>query len=122
MTTYQRYQVTLTFHIIAHGLPDGATPDSIAEELANNHWSDGRYPFDREMICEGVTRAFSDGVSRVAMAEARRDHGNEMIATGPNSETALAVLSHKERMSGFSLYMPDAIKEARVEAIEDCQD
>jgi hypothetical protein len=25
-------------------------------------------------------------------------------------------------MSGFSLYMPDAIKEARVEAIEDCQD
>jgi hypothetical protein len=119
MKTYEKYAVTLTLEVCVADMPDGISLAVIEEALAENQWSDGRYPFYREMLCEAVRKVVLDGISAATFNKAVEAHGREMVETGAHSQTSRAVLEHSSLMQPVDVHMGDCIKAAKLERIED---
>lgn len=77
MKAYE-YKLTLTFHLETYDKP--INPElAVALNRVLDDWSDGRYPFDVEMIYEGVHRAMKQAAYQVNQKAMYEKYGNEMV-------------------------------------------
>lgn len=95
-------KVTLQFSLFAIGLD---VPGELCAEIDHvlGDWSDGRHPFDVEMIHRGV-EGVVEGAIRVAIeTSARKTFGDEMVKVTPNSETSRALIESQKLLKDLSI-------------------
>lgn len=78
--TRRDYTVTLTFK--AHTWDKKVDPD-LATQMGNvlRDWDEGRYPFDVEMVQEGINRVIKQAMYQACQKRADEKYGNEMLPT-----------------------------------------
>lgn len=78
--TRRDYTVTLTFK--AHTW-DGKVDPDIATQMSNvfQNWNDGRYPFDVEMVQNGIEQIIKQAMYQSCQKRADEKYGNEMLPT-----------------------------------------
>jgi hypothetical protein len=94
-------KVTLQFNLGVSG-PSSDLREEMDYILGN--WSDGRYPFCVEMIRHGLEDLVGGAVRRAVDAQAHKEFGDEMVTTGPNSQTSRAHLEAEKLLEGLTVH------------------
>lgn len=75
-------------------------------------WSDGRYPFNIEMIQRGVRGVVEGAVAEIANREMRRVHGDLMVdSSDGRSSTAKAVLEANKLLGDLRVRLVDELED-----------
>jgi len=86
MATYD-YELTLTFKLSTFDQPIHPAFAMRLNQLFGD-WNDGRYPFDVEMVQNGIDRCFKQAAFMAVQCDMQEKFGNEMVETSPNSSEA----------------------------------
>lgn len=104
-------------------VPEGVSFEDIAAGIMQDNWNEGRYPFEVEMLHEGlrrmVQRAIYDSLSR----HLNTKYGGEMLPTydakgRENGCTNRAAMETSETMRDVKAYVRDGIRSAEVRSDE----
>jgi hypothetical protein len=109
----QRVAVTVTLNVDVCNLPEGITWDQVAEMLQRNTWDEGRYPFHREMIHEGLAKALEGAIGAAVWQQMQEQHGNATITT-KSGTASLACAEAEKAMRGVSAHVFDDIRAASI--------
>jgi hypothetical protein len=111
------YTLTLTFRFTEFN--KRVNPEiALALNRVLQDWSDGRYPFDVEMIMEGLYRSLKQAAYQVNQKAAQEKYGNEMVTSDDGrSQTARWYIEAQKMPLDFPSLHGEP--EARIERIED---
>ena len=72
------YELTITFKVTQYGSP--VDPDlAVALNRIFHDWSDGRHPFNVEMVSEGLRMSIKNALHQCCQKRAREKYGREMV-------------------------------------------
>lgn len=112
----QRVNVTITMKMDLCELPEGITFERIAEMMARDKWSDGRYPFHTELLHEGLAQHLRLAVRDAVMEQMHLKYGSESVKTpGGTGTLSLAYLKADEAFKPVAVYPVDSIQAATIE-------
>lgn len=109
------YTLTLKIHLTKY---DGNGLHPALGAMLNHvlhDWRDGRHPFQVEQMHDGLARVFKSAVYCAIQRDCQEVYGNEMVETGPRSQTAKWAIEAEKLYNEFQMPHIHADWEARIE-------
>lgn len=88
--------------------------------IARDDWRDGRYPYKKELMMDGLRSTIKYAVEVMVEEQFRKIYGRQMTQTGDGCSTNTAVLKAGEVSKKLNLYISGDSWKAKVE--DKCQD
>lgn len=73
------FNVTITLPVWIHDIPEGVTLEQAAKIMTYSQWNEGRYPFDSELIHEGLRRVIQYAFREALGEQLQEKYGREMV-------------------------------------------
>lgn len=116
MKDHHIFSVQLTFRVSGGPIPD-VTNEEIADVLAKSGrlWDEGRYPFEYEMMHQGVAAAVRGAISAIVRERMAEKYRGEMVISDDGAtKTARYWIEHEKIVKDLYVGVDDTIQAAVV--------